>query len=375
MTLKERLNNKTKTKILSLDGGGLRGILTLGILENLEKQLDTQLGNYYDIIGGTSTGSIIASGLAIGKSVSQMIEMYKNLGKDIFGKGKIGMFTREWKTVRALFKENYPSKKLEKKLRLKDAFSSITLGDQEKLKCGLVINTKRADTYSLWSVANHPEGKYYESNKNLPIWKLCKASSSAPYYFKPTRIDVKSRSGKVFPSAFIDGGVSLANNPAWQLFLVATVPSFGFKRQHGEDNIHITSIGTGRGIAREHPRKLLNRRAVQWASAIPDIFMTDALEMNSVIMNSFGKNLGEQTPIDSQFGDMSDIEYLEKKLFQFERYNVELSQSYLSELGFDLTEEKVKSLCQMDHVENIDLLLEIGRKYSKNINFSNKVFS
>ena len=198
-----------------------------------------------------------------------------------------------WKTIRALFRENYSSKKLEKYLKSKEGFGNITLGDQDQIYCGLAINSKRADTYSLWSVTNHPDGKYYEANKDLKIWELCKASSSAPYYFKPTAIDIKTRTGNSIPTVFIDGGVSLANNPAWQLFLLSTVPSFGYKKMVGEENISIISVGTGKGVKKEKPKDLINKRAISWAPSIPDLFMTDALEMNQIILSSFGKNIGE----------------------------------------------------------------------------------
>ncbi len=373
--LNNSLNNGQYTKILSLDGGGLRGILTLGILKKLETEIkksygqDKRVCDYFDIIGGTSTGSIIASGLAIGKSVDELILLYKNLGSQIFGKGIIGRWTRGWKTVRALFKENYSSKKLEKYLKSQEGFRNITLGDQNQIYCGLVINSKRADTYSLWSVTNHPGGKYYEANKNLKIWELCKASSSAPYYFKPTAININTRKGEIVPTAFIDGGVSLANNPAWQLFLVSTVPSFGYNRIVGEDNIFIISIGTGKGDKRENPKKLTNKRAVSWAPSIPDLFMKDALEMNQTILSSFGKNIGDEVYIDSQFGSMQDVSYLENKLFSFQRYNVEFTKKFLDQLNIKLTPKQIESLQEMDYVENMDLWLKIGLEYSKTINF------
>ncbi|MEL7145178.1 MAG: patatin-like phospholipase family protein, partial [Bacteroidota bacterium] len=89
-TLAKSLAKKEKTKILSLDGGGLRGILTLAILEKLEEEIKAQYGkgtricDYFDIIGGTSTGSIIASALAIGKSVNEITDLYQKLGVKIF---------------------------------------------------------------------------------------------------------------------------------------------------------------------------------------------------------------------------------------------------------------------------------------------------
>lgn len=374
-TLKENLYKKEDCKILSLDGGGLRGILTLGVLKRFEKDLQVKHGNkfllcdHFDIIGGTSTGSIIAAGLALGKSVDELISLYENIGVKVFRKNWFGIATRSWTTIRALNKENYSSRKFEKYLKSSDGFKEITLGDQIEIKCGLVINTKRADTYSLWTVANHPDGKYYEANRDLKLWELCMASSSAPYYFKPKKLRLKSREGKEFDAAFIDGGVSLANNPAWQMFLTATVPSFGFNRSHGETNMLITSIGTGKGIKKEDPDELVNKRALMWASKLADLFMVDALEMNQVILQSFGKNVGPSIHIDSQYGDMSSANYLKEKLFSYQRYNVTLEVESLEKLGFSFTKEKIESLKEMDYFENIGDLLEIGLKLGESLNY------
>ena len=373
--LKRNLYKEGQSKILSLDGGGLRGILTLGILKRFESDLQKEHGtefrlcNHFDIIGGTSTGAIIAAGLAIGKSVDELIHLYQTLGTKIFKKSWLGNITRGWTTLRALNKENYSSKRLEEYLKSEEGLADIALGDQEKIKCGLVINAKRADTYSLWTVANHPEGEFYIANKDLKLWKLCLASSSAPYYFKPVKMRTRTRSGKELDLVFIDGGVSLANNPAWQLFLTATVESFGFKRMSGENNILITSIGTGKGIKKESVEKMVNKRAIGWASKLADLFMVDALEMNQVILQSFGKNLGRSIHIDRQFEDMSKADYLKEKLFSYQRYNVELEDKALKHLGFDYPESKIESLKQMDYYENIDDLLGVGIKYGESIKY------
>ena len=374
--LSNSLKNDHGTKILSLDGGGLRGILTLGILKRLESQIQGHYGasqrlcDYFDIIGGTSTGSIIASGLAIGKSVDELIALYQTLGAEIFGKGLLGRWTRGWTNMRAFNRENYDSRKLEKYLKSKDAFGDIAMGDQENIYCGLVINTKRADTYSLWSIGNHPDGKYYEANRDLKLWELTKASSSAPYYFKPTALNVKSRTGKKSRSAFIDGGVSLANNPVWQLFLVSTVPSFGFERKIGEAEMSVFSIGTGKGIPGAAPEKLLKKRAISWAPALPDLFMVDALEMNQTIMSAFGKNIADEVYSDSQYGAMDDVEYVKPKLFSFQRYDVAFDDATINKkLKLGLTDQQLQGLSQMDHVENMDSWLKIGKAYAEGVQF------
>ena len=95
MSKADHLSNTTSPKrILALDGGGIRGALTLGYLQRIEDILRKQhgddknfrLSDYFDLIGGTSTGSIIASCLAIGLSVKEIKDKYMDLGDKIFGK-------------------------------------------------------------------------------------------------------------------------------------------------------------------------------------------------------------------------------------------------------------------------------------------------
>lgn len=388
-SLNDKLYNLSRPKrILSLDGGGIRGALTLGMLKKIETLLRAQtgdnnlvLGKYYDLISGTSTGAIIASGLAVGKTVDEIIQLYLNLGSEIFGKGrKHKLFPRGWTTMRAIFNENYSSKGLEK--YLEDVFGDITIGDQEKLFCGLAINTKRADTYSLWTVANHPGGKYYDANSILKIWQLCRASSAAPYYFRPKKLNLRSRKDpvtgqyKYFDATFIDGGVSLANNPAWVTFLTAIVPTFGFGWAPGEKNILITTLGTGNGQTKENPDELEKLKAIGWASKLSDLFMIDASEMNQATLELFGRNAGGKFAIDSQFEDLDKIAGQftgttdppvspTNKLFTFQRHNVSITEQGLTQLGYHFTEAQVKALTQMDYHENVQTLLEIGSKYAE----------
>lgn len=379
MTLSEKLsNNDTPKKILSLDGGGIRGTFTLGILKKIETLLrenqnnpNLVLGDYYDLIGGTSTGAIIASGLAIGKSVDEIIDLYLGLGEKIFGEGrKYQLFSRESSIVRSLVNENYSSKNLEKYLQ--NVFGETSIGDTQKIKCGLVINAKRADTYSLWSVSNHPDGIYTKANSHLKLWELCRASSAAPYYFKPKKLELRRRNGDPFFGTFIDGGVSLANNPAWFLFLIATTPSFGFNWLTGQENLLITSLGTGNGFKKEDPDELVSSSAVGWAPKLSDLFMGDALEMNQVMLQLLGHNIGESIIIDSQFGDLKNHNVVPDKLFSFVRHNLKLTQPNLQDLGFSFDDEKIESLPEMDHFENMKDLLDIGVAYAeRNIKLSN----
>ncbi|HLT93422.1 MAG TPA: patatin-like phospholipase family protein, partial [Membranihabitans sp.] len=186
-TLEERFSKPGPKRILSLDGGGIKGILTLAILERMESLLRQQhdnpkflLSDYFDLIGGTSTGSIIASGLAMGMTVSEISGYYNTLAEGIFGKRKsiLAYLSRG---------EKYDIKPLNN--ALKKVFKNTRLGDQEKLKTGLCIVTKRADTFSTWPFHNHPGGRFYNYNKDLPLWKVIRASAAAPTYFLPIVLD------------------------------------------------------------------------------------------------------------------------------------------------------------------------------------------
>ena len=96
VSLRERLQKRGPKKLLALDGGGIRGVLSLEILRKLESLLRTTSGNadyrladYFDYISGTSTGGIIAAGLAIGMSVDKILEFYEQSGAQMFEPAKL----------------------------------------------------------------------------------------------------------------------------------------------------------------------------------------------------------------------------------------------------------------------------------------------
>src|SRR5688572_10868790 len=92
--LASRYETVQPRKMLSLDGGGIRGVLTLEILMELENQLKSELNrddsfrlsDFFDYIGGTSTGAIIAAGLSRGMSVQSLLDFYEQKGEAMFDK-------------------------------------------------------------------------------------------------------------------------------------------------------------------------------------------------------------------------------------------------------------------------------------------------
>jgi patatin-like phospholipase/acyl hydrolase len=350
------MKNKKTKRILALDGGGIRGALTLGFLEKVEKIIREKENNpnlllcdYFDLIGGTSTGAIIAAGLSIGMTASEIKDLYLKIGDKIFGT-KHSWYLKPFKW----YKAEFDFRPLEEEL-LK-IFGDITIGSG-KIKTGLCIVTKRADTLSTWPIINHPNGKFFEHNKGMLLRQVVRASSAAPSYFIPQKIDVGF--GKV--GTFIDGGVSLANNPALQLFLVGTLSEFPYRWKTGEDNLSILSIGTGTYTKKYDADKIAKKGLLGWAKMIPDLFMEDANYLNQTMLQ-YLSNSPTPRMIDSEILDLKNDLVTEKAALHYVRYNVMLDKDELKDLGFNLDNKEIESLHEMSESKNKEILYKIGTK-------------
>ena len=223
----EKYGRPRRHKLLALDGGGIRGVLTLAVLAELESQLKTatrgdeqfRLGDYFDYIGGTSTGAIIAACLVYGFSVSRIAELYDELGKK--------MFKKPWNPVTRLW-YTYKSEPLEEQLRQifgkDDDGGDVTLGSG-RLRCLLLAVMRNVTTDSVWPVSSNPFARYNlgekadcakgDSNLCIPLWQVVRASTAAPTFFSPQQIEVKSRGrGKTFAFAKTEASRPITTRPS-----------------------------------------------------------------------------------------------------------------------------------------------------------------
>lgn len=364
-TLSNHLDPKNGPKrILSIDGGGIRGALTLGFVKKIETILRQRynkpnlvLSDYFDLIGGTSTGAIIAAALATGKSADHIADLYQNIGGDIFSERNYSGYLG---AIGKLLKSKY--KKVNLEAGLEKEFGNIKICDKEILT-GLCVVMKRADTYGTWPLNNHPEARYNKSgdNSDILLRQIVRASAAAPTYFPVEEIDISTKGQK---GIFVDGGVSMLNNPSMMLFMMTTTLSnFKFNWEKGEDKLLLVSLGTG-FTKRKLDLDKIKDLGAYWAGEVPEMLMYDANKYNQMLLQSLS-NSPTATSIDREIGDLTGDSLCKEPLLTYLRYNVEFSKTELTDLGFPNAD--IESLQQMDKAENRTELAQIGTAASKKI--------
>jgi uncharacterized protein len=349
-------------RILSLDGGGIRGVLTLEFLEVIEAKLRARYDNdglllcdYFDLIGGTSTGSIIAAGLACGMTVAELKTLYHSIGMKVFERDD-GWISG---LLKGIVSPKFPARPLQEALDAK--LGAETALSSDEVKTGLMIMTKRLDTGSPWPLTNCPGARYATQDGALKLTQVVRASTAAPTYFEPELIQISSRDSSVFEGVFVDGGVSPFNDPALQLLMLAALQGHGFKWRTGKDDLLLVSIGTGTYKEPFSPQKFA---AAQGLSALKSL-MDDCARTNHGLLQWLTYCLTPWT-IDRAVGDMKLDSESGPQLATYARYDALLDAKWLKgELDIDATPEKLAQISQMDNPANMDELAAIGREAAK----------
>lgn len=350
--LRDRLTRPGPKRILALDGGGIRGALSLGFLTELETLLRRRHGNddlllcdYFDLIGGTSTGAVIAAGLATGMTAERIEEVYLDFGGEVFRQA------RSLGVVRGRF-DAAPLR-----AKLQDYFGEIRLGGEE-IRTGLCIVTKRLDTNSVWPLINHPDGTFYHHNALLLLRQCVRASTAAPTYFQPEQLTFYTETGSE-TATFIDGGISLHNNPALLLFMIATLRGFPFHWSTGANDLLLVSIGTGHWESRQMPGGPFPDAVWEWARLVPGLIGGDALWANQLMLQ-WMSNSPTSLMIDREVGDLREELLGPAALLSYLRYNVELDAAPLKAIGCGDLVGKLERLKDMSDADNRADLNRIG---------------
>jgi len=348
-------------RILSLDGGGVRGVATIAFLERLETQIaeiegrPTRLADWFDLIGGTSTGSIIAAALALGYRASEIHDFYQQLAPRIFKRSFFRLLGWHAK---------FDSKNLMQELAT--IIGDRTL-DSAELFTGLCIVLKRMDTGSAWMVMNNPRSVYWETpadrsfigNRHLPIANLVRASTAAPSFFDPELIEIVANQP---PGLFIDGGLTPHNNPALMMLMAALLPAYGLNWKLGPENLMIVSVGTGSFRETLNPLEAVRLSALSLAIKSLSAMVSESEQLVLTLMTFLGESPLEW-PINSEIGDLGRVVAPTGNLFRFLRYDLKLEERWLAQkLGENLPADLIERLRQMDQPWGMSTLYELGRK-------------
>lgn len=236
-------------RILSIDGGGSKGSITLGFLIEIEKTLKKPIHELFDLFVGTSAGSIIVSSITLKdsdgnpkfNSCEEILDVFiQNIDK-IFYQSWYQMFT----TFNGLIGPKYDSRSEEQVLR--NIFGNSAISDNVLITANII----------------DPQVEYFEFNSsvNVPIVDAIMASSAAPTYYGVHTLKYCDKN-----IDFVDGGIS-ANNPSVAGYAEA------IKRGYTTENIILVSIGTG--YTNSHNSNLCDEGGMlQWAAPISENMMT-----------------------------------------------------------------------------------------------------
>lgn len=220
-------------RILSIDGGGIKGIFPAAVLAALERRFlgGRSIAHHFDLITGTSTGGILALGLAAGKTSQELLEVYQQRGSDIFPPGRIG---RLWRSIRGVSLYRYDREALT--LALESALGAHLLAESQSRLCVPAFEGHHGEVY-IFKTPHHPDYRLDACERMVTVGQ---ATAAAPCYFQA--LD----SGGY---RFVDGGI-WANNPV-MIGLVDALACFSV----APDQIRILSLGCGRDAVRVTERK------------------------------------------------------------------------------------------------------------------------
>jgi hypothetical protein len=358
-------------RLLAIDGGGLLGLIPAEALIQIEEQLNQLTGTIkplcdrFDLIAGTSTGAILAAGLALGKSATQLRDFYLRFGKDIF--------TKSFLPIR--FWHSYPSGPLEG--HLKDVLGEQTTLGSSQLRTQILIVTKNVTLGNNWFFTNNPKNKFFRNNSGLPLWQIVRASTAAPTYFQPRRITVPDDSGKGQSYEFVDGGVSSYNNPALQVFLEGTIPAYGYGWPMGVDRLLLISLGTGFNSVAVEEGKASHYNLIDWGKYVVKELMNDANLQQNILMQLIGQRpasvrsaMAELKDSDAASGvpDQNALNLVgaglgAQKLVTYQRVTIGLTRKRLMDMGMsDIDPVKVR---EMDAADQIPNMQRIGAAVAK----------
>jgi len=264
-------NSNKNFKVLSIDGGGIRGIYSSKILEYFESTFNCHIADYFDLLCGTSTGGLIALALSLKIPAKEITEFYELHGSKIFPNQKMGWFRKN------IWRGKYDNEKLKEALKI--TFKDHLIGDSNCLLCIPAYSITDARPYIF--KYDHEEGGLSRDN-NTEYVQVALATCAAPTYFPLVEIDNYNK------KQFIDGGV-YANNPTFIGFTEAMDYFVGKNKKF--NSLSILSLASLE-VPSGKPTGLKLKRALwDWREDLVNPFMVGQSFITNFSMAKLSKDL------------------------------------------------------------------------------------
>jgi uncharacterized protein len=316
--------------ILALDGGGVRGVITLHVLSALEERLGRPAAEFFDMFAGTSTGAIIAALLAFKRlTASEILDLYRKLIPRVFRGGWRSIFRL---LVPRIYGRGFALEKLE------EYFGDTTLaglsGMRPRNPQAILLTTHDLVRDEELFLSNYP---FQTSRVNYgPTWKVRDAVAasafSAPWYFVP------------YEGRFIDGGVSVFNTPARQAAIEAldycAAPDFEAGRTV------LWSLGSGTFSSGLHKWEADDWFPWQWAGRLYSDIQSDA-------------------EADQIYGAIRMARHRE---IVFRRYQVTIAPATIADLGVPVVTPDLP--IELDRADALEFLDDLGRRFAAAIDWT-----
>jgi uncharacterized protein len=342
-----------KRPILCLDGGGMRGILTIQLLKKLEEVAGIPCYELFDMVAGTSAGGIISGLIATGHSAAEIESLYVTLINKVFDKKLLG---NRFVNPPAFSKKNYRE-------LLKGVVNNVTLEEACKsTDIDLMITAQdiSAAEETFFSCFKQDDGTYYGTYKNVLLRSVMEATMSAPTYFHPLE-------------RFLDGGTTTYNNPSLAAFMEALSYSRAdkdlVKSAYQISNIIIFSFGTG--ISREFikPEATINPKGIDIAFWLNWLMTATGQDASSMQVNTLRSPMIRKEIGFRRFQISLDPTAI-KKLPNIDSLD---ATKYGSKWLHDLTEKTLGNIDMAD-VTKFDLMKVIGEQMAEYIVSTNNNF-
>jgi hypothetical protein len=311
--------------VLSIDGGGVRGIIPLACLARLERLRAAPCREMFDMIAGTSTGAVIAAGLALGVSARGLLAMYRNLAREAFRP------LPWWKVLANLGNHRYSPDFIAQTLTEMGADVPLNQLPLDILITAKNVRSSRTDFFVRDGAGNASRWGA------LPLKDAVLASISAPTFFPAHQATLNGQR-----YTWVDGGVGVAGNPSYHAAVEAIHYSGG---AYPPGDTRMLSFGTGRS---PHPLQADRASFFDWAQWVLTEMLEDTADWQTYVTRR---------------------EYDESGRIDLRRYNLDLAPDVMRLLGVEVPPGQDVSRIGLDAVWAVELLTEIGRAFAARIDF------